>query len=150
MTFLWLIPNIPGLQKRNRMCLWKISCHAIKRLKLPNILYSELVKFVFGLVVQNVFVKTGCPWQQQSQNLAKSRSSSFWPRPIPRGVWCHWSMSKPWMDLQSKFGYYMAMFLLRCTHSVTSIQIFKVKLSNIALCISDWEVLKFWNLLISL
>ena len=34
---------------------------------------------------RHVFVKHGCPRQQQSQNMAKSLSPTFWPRPTPQG-----------------------------------------------------------------
>ena len=36
--------------------------------------------------------KHGCPWRQQSQNMAKYPSPTFWPRPTPRGMWCQWSV----------------------------------------------------------
>ena len=36
----------------------------------------------------DVFVKHGCTWQQESQNLAKSRSPTFWPPPCHRGMTC--------------------------------------------------------------
>ena len=56
---------------------------------------------------RHVFVKHRCPRQQQSPNMAKSLSPKFWPRPAPRGMWCQWSVSNHYMNLQSKFGYCM-------------------------------------------
>ena len=53
----------------------------------------------------DVFMKHGCPRRQQSQNMAKPASPTFWPHPWDMG--CRWSVSKLYMNLQSKFGYCM-------------------------------------------
>ena len=44
---------------------------------------------------RHVFVRYGCPRWQQSQNIAKICKSTFWPHPIPRGMWCQWMVRNP-------------------------------------------------------
>ena len=34
----------------------------------------------------------------------KSKSTTFWPNPVPKGMWCQWSVSNPKMNLQSNIG----------------------------------------------
>ena len=52
-----------------------------------------------------MFVKHGYPWRNKVKIWQKSLSPTFWPRPTPRSMGCHWSVRNPWMNLQSKFGY---------------------------------------------
>ena len=58
---------------------------------------------------RHVFVKQGCPWRQQSQNMAKiSKSYIFLPRPTPSGMGCQRSVRNTideFTILQSKFAY---------------------------------------------
>ena len=42
-----------------------------------------------------MFVKHGCQWQQQSQNMAKISMSYILTPPTPRGMWGQWSARKP-------------------------------------------------------
>ena len=55
--------------------------------------------------IKHVFVKQGFPQRQQSPDIAKISKSYILTPPHPRGRWCQWSMSNPYMNLQSKFGY---------------------------------------------
>ena len=55
---------------------------------------------------RHVFVKHECPQRQQSQNMTTISKSYILSPPNPRGMWCQWSVRNPWMNLQSKFGYF--------------------------------------------
>ena len=54
---------------------------------------------------RHVFVKHGCPWRQQRQNMAKISKSCILTPPHLRGMGCRGSVSNQLMNLQSKFGY---------------------------------------------
>ena len=52
-----------------------------------------------------VLRNTDAPGGNKVQIWQKSLSPKFWPCPNLRGMWCQWSVSNPYMNLQSKFGY---------------------------------------------
>ena len=53
------------------------------------------------MITRHVFVKRGCPPLQQSQNMVKTLSPTFWPpnppppntTTTPRGIWCLWNFN---------------------------------------------------------
>ena len=50
----------------------------------------QISQMQIHLWTRHVFVKHRCPQWQQSQNMAKSQSPTFWPHPTPRGMWYQW------------------------------------------------------------
>ena len=52
-----------------------------------TILHIKIIQLVCEKegAARHVFVKHRCPWQQQSQNMTKSPSPTFWPPPHPQG-----------------------------------------------------------------
>ena len=80
---------------------WQHVLLLLRMTKTPH----AILRFNFEL---DAFVKQGCPPWQQSQSMAKSVSSTFWPHPTLRGRRCQWDVCNPKMNLQSKFGYCIA------------------------------------------
>ena len=114
-NFPWLsgdVPRLPSygiyisqLVRFARCCTSVLDFHS-KNLQITSKLLIQGYRY-HKHRTRHVFVKHGCPRWQQNPNMAKSLSPKFWTRPTPRGMGCQWSVRNPWMNLQSKFGYFM-------------------------------------------
>ena len=73
--------------------MWRFALLAPQKL-IHNGYMGHIFSNTFAKT-RHVFVKHECLRRQQSQNVAKPLSPTFWTRPTPRGMGCQWSVSNP-------------------------------------------------------
>ena len=87
-------PSNINLDMISALLLWRIGGR-LESFSFCSVVCSIRSNLQYDKMTRHVFVKQRCPGGNKTRIWQKFKSPTFWPRSIPRGKWCQWSVRNP-------------------------------------------------------